>query len=62
MASEIIRLNSVINHHTKHTSLHVTKNYHQELEKICKGIIKFLPENDLEVIKLSTESKLSLQC
>lgn len=54
MALEIIRLYSVIKHHTKHTSLHVTKNYQQKLAKICKVIIKFQPENDLRVIKLST--------
>lgn len=54
MALEIIRLNSVIKHHKKHTSLHVTKNYQQKLAQICKVIIKFQPKDDLRVIKLST--------
>lgn len=56
MALEIIKLNSAINHHTKHTSLLVTKNYQQKLAKICKVIIKFQRENDLKGIKLSTSA------
>jgi len=53
MALEIISLNTVIKHHTKHTSLHVTKNYQQKLAEISKVIIKFQPKNDLRVIKSS---------